>query len=206
MVSKIIYILFLLCLMLQSCTKDTLSSSEFIAYVDDSENNFVQQREFNNITYTLKQEPIQYKAIKELTFAKKQITQSVFDSLAKQYEGLVYFTFKMESLSNSEISPIKSLAHNADDMAKIKNYCLSKLQNDFYIESNNAQFDCVLFHLEDDHNITNCNVISIAFDADSIDITKDVVFAFNDPFFNSGVIKFNIPKESFNHIPKIKFT
>jgi hypothetical protein len=46
-------------------------------------------------------------------------------------------------------------------------------------------------------------LISVAFEANKIDTDKDVVFVYDDPFFNNGLLKFEISKKSIKNIPKV---
>jgi hypothetical protein len=179
-----------------------IKPDEFVSYCNDQDNGLIQTRTFNSIIYSLKYEPIEYKTIKDLNNEKEKITIENFDKIKKEYEGLCYFVFKMED-SNSEKSPIKSIARNKEDLAKLTQYCQSSFSNEFYLESNNTKIPGVLFHLEDDYNITNFNLLSIAFETKNLDLNKDLVFVYNDPFFKNGLIKFNISKESIKNIPKI---
>ena len=192
-------------ILLQACAPGAMSSSDFVSYVDAKDHGFIQQREFGNVKYSLKLEPAEYKTLKELTLTNSTINQSNFDSILKEYEGLYYFTFKIESLTSST-SPIKSIAKNEKDIAKIIQYCQSMLQTNFYLESDNGKEACALFHIEDDYHITNYNLVSLAFDLKKLDPNKDFAFVFDDPFFNSGVLKFNISRDLINKLPTLKFS
>lgn len=207
MVNKLVYtIIVLSVLVLQACNSKVLTDSEFVAYIDDTENGFVQEREFKDVKYSLKLEPAEYKAIKELKMTHTKMTKLSFDSILKGYDGLYYFTFKIESIKSATESPIKSLAKSENDLARINQYSLSMLQHDFYLESGNSKEDCILFHVEDDHHISNYHIISLAFDVNKLDKNKDFAFVFNDPFFNSGLLKFNISKEMITKLPTLKFS
>lgn len=197
-----IFYLLLILNLFQSCNALETNPSGFVSYCNDEENGLIQKRIFDPIIYSLKYEPIEYKVIIELNAERKLITRSDFDVLKSEYEGLLYFVFKIEN-SNSEKSPIKALAKSPEDLSKLNKYCQSRLSNDFYLESNNVKIPSVIFHLEDDYSLTNFNLISIAFESKNIDFNSDISFVYNDPFFNNGLIKFNISKESIKNLPKI---
>jgi hypothetical protein len=186
----------------QSCSSSAINPDGYISYCNDEDNGLIQKREFDAIIYSLKYEPIEYKAISELTGEHKTITVQNFEKLKKEYNGLLYFVFKIEN-SNSEKSPIKSIARNQEDLSKLTQYCQSDLSKEFYLESGETKIPSVLFHIEDDYSLTNFNLISLAFDAKDIDLSNDIAFVYNDPFFKNGLLKFNISKESIKNIPKI---
>lgn len=203
MVNKFIDILIFCFVMTitQSCESDSVNSDNYKLYCNNEENGLIQKRTFENIIYSLKYEPIELKVINELKAEKKTWSTNNFNTLKSKYNGLLYFVFKIEN-SNSVKSPIKTLAKSEEELAKINQYCQSKLLNDFYLESGDIKIPAVLFHIEDDYNLTNYTLISLAFENKIPE--KDIVFVYNDPFFNNGLIKFHISKESIKDIPNIK--
>jgi hypothetical protein len=191
--------------MLLACSVKSMDPDRFITYCNSDKSGLIQKRTFGTVLFSLKYEPVEYKALIDLHNEKQSLSTDNFNKVKKEYEGLYYFVFKMEAV-DSEKSPIKSLARNEEDLSKLQQYCQSNLAKDFYLESGGTKIPCVIFHIEDDYNITNTNLISIAFETKNIDADKDLVFVFNDPFFNHGLIKFNISKESVLNLPKLKFT
>lgn len=202
--NKYIYILcFILLGCIQSCAPSKLGPDDFISFCNDKDHGLIQTRPFNAVLYSLKYEPIEYKAIMDLKNSNIPVSRLNFEKTVKEYEGLYYFTFKMEH-TGSDKSPIKSIIQSEADLAKVNQYCQSALTNDFYLESGTDKIPCVLFHLEDDYHISNYNIMSLAFEKDKVDMTQDIVFVFNDPFFKSGTLKFNISKESITQLPTLK--
>ena len=201
--NRYLNILFVFCLaFFQSCAPVSVNPDEFISYCGNEENGLIQKRTFNNISYSLKYEPIEYKAINELNDTHLAISKQNFDSLKKEYEGLVYIVFKIENTGSNK-SPVKSIARTEQDLSKLTQYCQSNLSNDFYLESGDRKIPAVIFHIEDDYSLSNFNLMSMAFDSKQIDADKDLVFVHNDPFFNNGPIKFSISKETIKKLPKI---
>lgn len=200
------YILFCLIVMLMhSCGPSALGPEAYMAYCNDGSKELIQQRAFNNIRYTLKYEPVDYKALKELRDNGSSSGYAEFENIRKEYEGLVYFVFKIEN-AGSEKSPIKSLVKNNEDLSRINQYCQSQLESNFYAESNGIKVPCAIFHMEEDHSLMNFNLISFAFDISKIDQEKDFTVVFDDPFFNSGTIKFNVSKNTLTRLPKLKLS
>lgn len=200
------YILFCLIVMLMhSCGPSALGPEAYMAYCNDGSKELIQQRDFNNIRYTLKYEPVDYKALREIMDNGTSSDYAEFEKVRKEYDGLVYFVFKIEN-PGSKKSPIKSLVKNNEDLSRINQYCQSQLESNFYAESNGIKISCAIFHLEEDHSLMNFNLVSFAFDASKIDREKDLTVVFDDPFFNSGAIKFNISKNTFTGLPKLKLS
>jgi hypothetical protein len=182
-----------------------LAPEDYVSYCNNESNALIQKREFGTLLYSIKYETVEYKALQELFGVNKTIDKKAFEQLRKEYEGLCYFTFKIES-PGSQKSPIKSLARSEEDLAKLNMYCQTGLQQAFYIESNGIKIPCVLFHIEDDHNLANYNIISLAFEKDKIGQTQDFTLVFDDPLFKTGLIKFNISKELIQQLPTLKLS
>jgi hypothetical protein len=197
-----IVVLFIIGSFLLACKPRTLSPQEFLVYCNSAENGLINEREVNNIAYSVKYEPIEYKVINELNIDKTEISLFNYNKLKTTYDSLYYFVFKIKNVSSSK-SPIKLLAKNPEDLGKIMHYCNSDFSKQFYLESNDNKIEPVIFHYEDDYNLTNFNLISVAFEANKIDTDKDVVFVYDDPFFNNGLLKFEISKKSIKNIPKV---
>lgn len=205
MASKYYILLFLIALLVHGCGPSELGPEAYMAYCNDGSKELIQQRDFDNIRYTLKYEPVDYKALKELKDNGGSTDYAEFENIKKEYDGLVYFVFKMEN-RGSKKSPIKSLVKSNEDLSRINQYCQSQLESNFYAESNGIKIPCAIFHMEEDHSLMNFNLVSFAFDKSKIDQDKDLIVVFDDPFFNSGAIKFNISKNSFTSLPKLKLS
>lgn len=206
MVSKLAGIVLLIAgALMQSCTRSSLTPKEYVAYCNDESNGLIRKREFGSLIYSLKYEPVEYKALQELLGANGVVRQQDFEPLKKEYDSLYYFSFKIES-PDSEKSPIKSLAKNEGDLAKLNMYCQTHLQEAFYMESGGHKIPCVLFHVEDDHNLTSYNIMSMAFDASELGNEQDLVFVFEDPLFKTGLIKFTLSKKQIDRLPTLKFS
>lgn len=188
-----------------SCnTSSSVDASGYLTYVDDINNDLVKIKELTNVIYTVKYEPVEYKTLKDFGNINK-LDSKEFETKRNEYSGLCYFNFKIES-KNSNKSPIKSIARSKEDLSKLFQYCNTELEKDFYLESGDLIIPCKLFHFEDDHQILNYNLVSLAFESDKIDLTKnDIVLVYNDHFFNNGLLKFNFSKESIQSIPKLIF-
>lgn len=192
-------------LVFHACKPVALGPDEFVAWCDNEEQGLVQKRTFNNLVYSLKYEPVDYKVVSELLNTGRPVTAESVNKLRQEYEGLYYFVFKIEE-PGSQKSPVKSLAKNKEDLAKLTHYCQSALMDEFYMESGGLKVPCAIFHMEDDYSLTNFNLMAIAFEKSRIDAVQDLLFVFNDPFFKTGTIKFTIPKEFLTKLPKLKLS
>lgn len=205
MANRYYILFFLLAMLVHSCGPSVLGPESYMAYCNDGSKELIQERDFNNIRYTLKYEPVDYKALKEIRDNESFSDYAEFEKIKKEYEGLVYFVFRIEN-PGSEKSPIKSLVKSHEDLARINQYCQSQLEGNFYAESNGIKVPCAIFHMEEDHSLMNFNLVSFAFDSSKIDQDKDLTVVFDDPFFNSGTIKFNFSKNFFTRLPKLKLS
>lgn len=205
MVNKYYILFFLFVMLLYGCGSSELAPEAYMAYCNDQTKELTQEREFNNIRYSLKHEPVEYKALKEIRDEGQKEDFSKFQEIRKEYDGLLYFVFKIENLDSPK-SPIKSLVKNHDDLSRINQYCQSRLDGNFYAESNGIKVPCAIFHMEEDHSLMNFNLISFAFDKSKIDQNNDLTIVFDDPFFNTGTIKFNFSKKTFTGLPKLKLS
>lgn len=205
MANRYYILFFLLVMLMHGCGPSELGPEAYMAYCNDGSKDLIQERDFNNIRYTLKHEPLEYKALKELRDNGAVSDYSEFEKIRKEYDGLLYFVLKIEN-PGSKKSPIKSLVKSHEDLARINQYCQSQLESNFYAESNGMKIPCAIFHMEEDHSLMNFNMVSFAFDANKIDQDKDLTVVFDDPFFNSGTIKFNVSKKSFTRLPKLKLS
>lgn len=203
MENKIYKIVMLPFLLLLGCGSPELSPDAYLSYCNDPSESLIQERSFGQLRYQLMYEPVSYKALKELQDSHAVIDVARLDSLKKEYEGLEYFVLKIENLSSGK-SPLKSIIKNYEDLAKVNQYCQTNLEKDVYAESGGVKVPCALFHLEEDHNLVNFNMLSFAFESARLDPEKDLTVVFDDPMFNSGTIKFYFPKHSFNQLPRLK--
>ena len=197
-------IIILVFIVFTNCSKATKNKEDFISYLNNEENDLTQKKMFNDVSFILNYEPIELKVLQDFNF--KQVPAKKMEEKKKEYEGMIYFKFKLQSKDGVAKSPFKNVINSKEGLNKLKQYCLSYLINDFYIETNSKTKAPDLFYLEDDFSMLNYNQICLAFDSTNLNIANEgFTFVYNDQLLNNGLMKFKITKETLNSIPKLNY-
>lgn len=189
-------------LILVSCSNQELSLQEYISYIENSKKMLIQKKEFGDIIYELKFLPAEYRAIKNLSINKEKIEINEYKKQLQNYSSNYYFVLSFYSNSKDK-SPLKTLAKNKEDLSKINQYLMAKIQNDLYLEIDGKKIPCSLSHSEGDYGILDHHSLSVLFDKTNSK-SEDVTFVYTDNLFQNGVIKFNYSENVFNELPKVK--
>lgn len=200
-ISKCIILLMAACFLVACGGAERMNPVQYMAMVDNPEGDYQQQRDMGGNRFSLKYEPVSYKALKELSV--QQWTEPAYRSNCKELDSLLYFVFRIEAPEKSK-SPINKLMNSPEMQAKVGQYIQSELQKDFTIEVDGKAYSCVLFHFEEDRSLTNYNLVALAFDA-PLPQNADLTLTYNDRLFENGPVKFSISKNTINHTPTLQF-
>jgi hypothetical protein len=186
--------------LLFSCSRDhKLSVSEYIAFVNNSENGFISNRTFNGVNYRSSMVTPEILAIRSgnrTTLTKKQ-----FEDELKTRENKLNFVFTISDESGS--NKVKEIVFNELAYSKILKYSNALINEDFKLLQGKDTIYCALVHLEPANSISPVLRLTIAFNGVNMKNPGDLTLFFNDNIFLNGPLKFHFNKELFTNKPEI---
>jgi hypothetical protein len=175
-----------------SCNRGSLSSSDYVNWVIDEENSLRQTQNYLSINYTIQYKPHDYIILIEN--GGNNITQKDINEMRMGLGDLLYFDLVISSSQKTLISLLQSQkVNNINELLKAK--------------INNYEVAPSIAHLETPDPITNQIRISFAFDIDKEILNSDFLALevfYYDELLNNGIIKYKYSKKNITKIPSLK--
>ncbi len=186
-------IICLFCAQLFSCGQRSLSSKEYLEWVENEKNGLLQKNIVNGFQFYLQYEPLEYIVVKESQ--KNEISKEYLEKRKKELEGYTYFTLTI--LNNNNQSPFKT------DSADIAGYHEMSMQQDFsFVCSSMDTLPCT-FYLFENHGGISPDKILLGFENNSNLITNGFTLIYNAKILKLGSIRFSYSKEDLQQIPEL---
>ncbi len=199
----IIAILFVVC----SCGKhgplsyEISSPAEVKAFLENEKENGFYETKLKDVNFKLSYIPAEAMALREIGDLS-QATQASFDSLAKSYEGLLFFD--MEISIDHFTEEMIHYGITANDEASFENrvaYYSFGMQKDINLISGKDTIPCTVYHYERNYGISPQNHFMLGFRASHV---KDVVLVYDNQLLDTGPVKFALKEQDLVYHPKIK--
>ena len=178
----------------------SLSLNEMRAYIEDEKNGLIQEAERNEIKFSIKYKPVDAAVAQELY--NTQISQQELDHVKERYSNLEYFTLNISS-DKKKLGDMIKFDEKKGRQDSIASYVHFYMQKDFRIINGKDTSACVLYHLEQNGNISPFISISLAFEKTKSN-ESEIKLIYHDKIFNTGNLIFTFLKEDIQNTPALK--
>ena len=188
---------------LAACHPSRLKPKSYVKWIEDSRHGLKMKKKIGDFIFEIQYKPVGYIALKEAS-AENNITGNNIEKKEKELSGMYYFTFQINS-ADEKTPMLKYKLKQHDEFYGRVNYFVSYAQEDFILLSGKDTLNCVLYHFEENYNLTSFNRIVLAFDKNDGNTEKnDLVLIFKDRVLNIGEVRFLFHKSKLNNIPELK--
>lgn len=191
---------FMFCLLLSACGKQSLAPAEYMKWVEDESNGLRVKRSLSDYVFTLQYRPVDYMLAQESGSGALPAAQLA--QRRKELEQSMHFNFIIGT-PGGEVSPFKANTTPEGYFERV-NHFLTDGYTDFKLRSGNDTFDCTLCHAEQTYGLAPENIIVLAFEPRTdkeINFTSDLQLVYEDKVLGTGAVKMKIEKEKLDKIP-----
>ncbi len=193
----------LLMMLLGRNGSNKMSVDDYVRWVNDPENGFVQEVVIENFKLTCKIQPAAYLALKELRMQGIPFTSNALDSTVRQYGQYIYAILQI-GLEKGNEDFLKYKIRNDQDYFDRLKYFTNDVSHDLFIRDNQDTGVCLINHFERSYSVSSYNSMILSFDTLS-ETDHDKVIVFNDQILGIGKVQFRFPNKIFRFNPTIDF-
>lgn len=192
---------FILLTVLISCGNGNMLPSDYIAWVNDSDNGLLKEKSISPLEVELLYKPLPYIIANEER--SNSIDKIVYNNRLKELEGLQYYTLKLgitgqkQNVSNYEVTD------DAQQQERL-NYLSFAMQKDIKLIEGKDTLNCALYHFERSYDITPYRTFVLAFERKESKIEKDKTLILDLAYFKTGPIKLNFKAADLVSVPNLK--
>lgn len=185
------------------CNNVNLSPKSFLSYYQENKSDLTKSRSSDLLMFDAEFMPTDVLAIRDMNDVKENFNTVEFGKNYKNYDSAYYFKFKIQTVDNSSM---KKIIKSKENLAKINQYLMTDIQNDFVVEIGSKRINCGLINVEKDILLQNCFSFIMSFEKNQFTepLKEDITFIYNDNIFQNGILKFRFDKDKINNFPKIK--
>jgi hypothetical protein len=184
-----------------SNTKTELELEQFATWVSDKENNLTKNKTISDINYQLAYLPKEYMAYTELK-QEKNLTQERFEEVKKNYTGMTYFKFRIETKSGSG-ELLKYKLSSGQQYNERIDYMSFRMQEDIILVQGKDTLYPGMYHFERIYDIAPFATVMMAFDNKKFNPDGEFTIVFNDHLFHKGYIKYYYRTKQLIDLPNI---
>lgn len=184
--------------MIVSCGVKSLTSDEYVEWIEDPDNGLNLTKEFQDVTFQILYKPVNYIIAKELK--NGGINKTEIPSRILELDSLQYFTLRIKSNKSDEL--LRAGINSEDEYYQRLEYFMGPMQDDIKLIEGNDTIPCALFHYERSYGLAPYNNFVIAF-SKSINNNEDKFFLFEDNILGTGNVMFKLNNSDLKNIPNI---
>ncbi|MBC7412326.1 MAG: hypothetical protein H7331_07720 [Bacteroidia bacterium] len=179
-----------------------LSPSEYVQWIQNSENGLKKEKKIDEISFSLQHKPTDYVICQEEQ--TNTISPQVLKSKRAELNDMEYYDFKI-ILANGEGELLKHNLESNDQYDKRVKYFAFEMQKDIAIVQNNDTIPCALFHFERAYDVSPFSTFLLGFAKQKNDTKyNEKTFIYHDKVFKKGIIKFTYTHNELHNIPQLK--
>lgn len=199
-VSRTGFLTLLLASLLSACEKTSLAPKAYVSEVQAPENGLFQHKVIDRIDYSIQYKPHAY--IVAMEERQEQLEAEAVNQRLDELQGMHYFNMRLRlDGSNQELLKYQ-IASDQDYQQRI--YYLSfGLKQDIYLQVNDQQIPCELFHFARNYGLSPTADFVLGFPMPK-DQQGDLQLVLEDRIFNNGTIKFTITQSDLENTPRMQ--
>lgn len=181
-----------------------LPVDDYMRWVENKDNGLQVEKKIGEVTFSALYKPYEYLAIMET--GKENLTSAKLKERIHAYEGLQYFTFKIEA-NNTQKELLKTGIHSEQDYYSRLEYFSFEMQKDFKLIEGTDTLDCVLYHFERIYGLAPVATVVLGFPLTKGDLQESKInktIGYTDRVFGAGNVYMTIRKENLDQIPQVK--
>ena len=175
----------------------SLTTQEYIDWVDDIDHGLVAIKSVGDYHYTLQHTPIEYILLKEY----KTITPAAFQEEKKNRNGLQYFKLQIATRQGNDL--LKRGVADANEYEQRLNYLAYQMQHDIQLVDNGDTLNCLLYHFERTYGLTPHRTVLLGFEASTRETYQDKTLIIDDKITQNGIVKLKLKANQLNNIPTL---
>lgn len=192
---------FILFMILVGCGNRDLIPSDYVAWVNDSNNGLLKKKSIHPLEVELLYKPIPYIIANEQR--SNTIDEGIYQKRMKDLKELQYYTLKLGILGGEFNVSNYEVSDNATQQERL-NYLSFAMQKDIKLVEGKDTLNCALYHFERSYDITPYRTFVLAFEQKEINKGKDKTLILDLAYFKTGPIKLNFKGADLVRIPNLK--
>jgi len=176
-----------------------VNPTEYLQWSENPENGMIAEKTIDDLSFSAFYKTPEYLVLKE--FGNGEITKPEFDKKIKDYEGMQYFSFKIQDIKDEKELLRKGLKSEQEYYSRIE-YFSFKMQKDFKLIEGTDTLNCLLFHFERSYGLAPNAVFTMGFEpGKNKTSTKSILY--QDNVFNVGNIYLTIKDKDLVKLPNL---
>ena len=192
--------------MFLGCKQDYLKPTDYVHYVKDTDNGFIERRDTMDVLLEAFYQPPEYFSLIHMEPGK--IDQSLLATDIARNSNFYHFNLKIASASGKPIDEIlKNIVTNDDEPFDTKKqHMLYNMQNYFFLATGKDSLPCTFYHAQLTGKIDNAYHFALAFEADSASQKQSDVLRliYTDSIWLQSKFDFAFNKIKINQSPGLK--
>lgn len=185
-----------------SCSKTSFATEqEFLTYIQDEANNYIQKKTVKDIEFTLLYKPTDLLVVKELkgTENHKEITE-----LKTRYSKYLYFNLSISYKNKDLLSTVPKNRHQFGQM--VKQLSFGMRENIYLFTQQKDTLEMTDFVYPRMYGMSNATTIMLVYPRKDEKLKTDFLYlTLKDLGIGTGEIKFKIPTEIIDNEPSLTF-
>lgn len=191
-----------------SCTPDDLPPADFVRYIRDPNNGFVERQKQTDIFIEAFYQPPEYIALMQIP--PEDLSEFRLKKEIEKNSTFYQFMLSLGSASATPIDEILSKASNGEDGFEAKKLRMQyRLQNGFALITGKDSLPCVFYHVQPSGKIDNAYHFILAFEADSSMVianrSENLTLVYKDSIWYHKRFDFVFDKNKISQSPRLKF-
>ncbi len=195
-------------LLVFACQPEHLSPADYIKYVRNPENGFIQQVHVANLMIEAFYQPPNYVALMQ-SKPGSAVKVSVHKNLERQ-SGFCQFMVALRATSGLPIDKeLAKLSGDPDSLELKKQHMLYRLEKSFTVLTENDSLPCVFYHAQPTGQVDNAYRFILAFESDARALPSNkregLRLVYRDSLWFHRKFEFVFNQETILNAPKLKF-
>lgn len=190
------------------CSQDSLTSANYIRYVKDPKNGFIEKQNLPSGAFVeALYEPPEYVALAQLR--NKRTVDSILIAAIDQNSEFYHFFLTIGSESGVPIDELlKKTMGGTFSFEERKQQMLYKAQGCFSLLVNGGSLPCIFYHTQLSGQLANAYHFIVAFEVDPayerLNQRNDLTLIFNDSIWFQKKFEFTFDRNRINQSPRLK--
>ena len=186
-------------LVLASCKKNSLNSSEYISFVEDESNNLLKKKAIEGLHFQMQYCPAEYLLLNEQKTTP--VSGQMVDQKKRDNINMLFFKLRINSEGNGDV--LNYNIQSQDDYYARTQYLSYGFEEDIALVNGADTLFPAVFHFERTYGVAPFADFMIAFDTE-LKAQQDFQILIDDKVFNTGLLKFTYSYPDLQNIPQLK--
>jgi hypothetical protein len=186
---------------LLSCGNENLIPSDYVTWVNNSENGLLKKKTIPPLTVEALYKPLAYIIANEQR--SNDISKEIYQARIEELGTLQYYTLKLGIIDEKLDVTNYEVTNNAQQQERL-NYLSFSMQNDIKLIEGKDTLPCKVFHFERSYDLSSSRTFVLAFERTKSTNNQSKTLILDLPYFKTGPIKLNYKTSDLEAIPSLK--